>query len=139
MKKLYIIIIGIVVLIFFSIVIVNSTSERYDFDKITKTFLNTYNKDKVSKISVYRGESLYYIIDFKYQNKKHIGVLNRNEKLIYEVEKDKLFNLIKDNKTIGYKYDKLIFEVKKNTKNGFTYYYYDALSGEFIKKISIDK
>ena len=49
-----------------------------------------------------------------------------------------LFKIEENDYIIGYKYDKLVYEVKEKKDDGFNYIYYDAISGEMINKIYLD-
>ncbi len=146
MKKTVIIVLSIIVCIFVVIFCVNflaTNKSDQDLDRIKKTFIiNNENIDDVTNIYVYNGDDTYYIIEYISNNEKYISVLDDKEKHYIDVKYDELKDIdeIKNNKyTIGYKYDKLIYEVKTSSKDGFTYSYYDALNGEFIKKIELDK
>ena len=139
MKKILILIISIIVVLFGSIIIINNMSSYKDLDIVSKAFLINNDKDSIKSIKVYSSNSLYYIIENTKDNKEFVAVLDNKEKIILDIEKDKLFNINEKNYIYGYKYDKLIYEIKEDHKNGFVYYYYDALNGELIKKINMDK
>ncbi len=141
MKKILITVLCILVFaLILILLIVNFSSLGHD--KSIRTARETFqknNKDvEITDIQLYYGDQAYYIVFYKKNNIEFVGVLNKNYTKILEVEKSKLFNL-EENSTLGYKDEKLIYEVKKNTKDGFTYSYYDALTGEFIKNIKLNK
>lgn len=141
MKKTFITILCVLVFaLILTIVIVNFSSLKYskDLKSVEETFQKVNKDTKISKIETYYGDKTYYIIYYKKNNKNFISVLDDKNNKILEIEKTKLFNL-KGKKTLGYKNDKLIYEVKKSNKDGFTYSYYDAITGEFIKNIKLGK
>ncbi len=141
MKKIFITILCVLVFaLILILVIVNFSTLSYnkDLNSAKNTFLKNNKDTTVSEIKTYYGEDTYYIVFYKKDDIEFIGVLNKNYNKVLEVEKSKLFNL-KEDSTIGYKNNKLIYEVKETTKDGFTYSYYDALTGDFIKNIKLNK
>lgn len=146
MKKIFITIIAIILFIFVLIFCVNflaTNKNTKDINTVKNAFIiNNEKIDKVVDIYIYNGDKPYYIIKYLSENKEYISILDSDEKHYIDSSVDKLVKIdeIKDKEyTMGYKYDKLIYEVKENKKKGFNYLYYDALSGEFIKKIELDK
>lgn len=141
MKKIFITILCVLVFaLILILVIVNFSTLSYnkDLNSAKNTFLKNNKDTTVSEIKTYYGKDTYYIVFYKKDDIEFIGVLNKNYNKVLEVEKSKLFNL-KEDSTIGYKNNKLIYEVKETTKDGFTYSYYDALTGDFIKNIKLNK
>ena len=146
MKKILLIIISIIVFIFVVIFCVNflaTNKNDKSIDTVRNAFIiNNENIDEVTDVYIYSGDKTYYIIKYLSDNKKYISVLDNSEVHYIDTEEDKLANIdeIKDKEyVIGYKYDKLIYEVKEEESNGFSYLYYDALTGELIKKIELNK
>lgn len=141
MKKIIITLICIVLFILIlAIVIVNFSSLNYNknLKKVETSFINNNNNIKNVKVGTYYSNKTYYIIQYEEKNIAYISVLNSDMKEIIKQKKDSLSKQKKDY-IIGYKYDKLIYEYKKNTKDGFVYLYYDAITGEFIKDIKLSK
>ena len=141
MKKIIIAVLSILVFSFILVVLItNLSSHNYNKNnlKVENNFVSKNKNVKDINVEQYYGEQQYYIVSYKLDNKDYISVLDNNEKEIVKVDKSTLYDLKKTSK-IGYKYDKLIYEVKKNSNDGFTYSYYDAITGEFIKKIKLNK
>lgn len=145
MKKIIIIVISILLVVLTTIFIITNLGVKKNSTNIKSAenilYLN-YNVQTIEKTEVYYGNDTYYISYFNKDNKKYIGVLDTDYKLVITVEENTLKQIdeIKnEDYKIGYKYDKLIYEIKKGNKDGYTYSYYDALTGEFIKKININR
>lgn len=145
MKKVIVIIVSIVVLILGAILIMSwlgNSKPKSDIKAAENVIYINHNASTISKTNVYYGEDLYYISNYKKDDKEYICVLDKDFNLTMNVDKISLKEIeeIKDKEyVVGFKYDKLIYEIKKENKDGFTYSYYDALTGEFIKKINIDR
>ena len=140
MKKIFITILSILVVALVLIILITNLSSRKhnkEIISVEKTFLKTNKDIEILETSIYYGDKTYYIINYKKSNNNYISV-HDGKTDIFTTEENKLYKLNKES-TIGYKYDKLIYEIKKESKDGFTYSYYDALSGEFIKKIKLNK
>lgn len=141
MKKLIITIISVLaIILILTIIIVNFSTIKHNknLSQAQNSFQKKNQNAEIMKVESYYGEDTYYIINYKANKIEYIGVLNNKNDIILTIEKSKLYNL-KENKVIGYKNNKLIYEVKKSTKDGFTYSYYNALTGEFIKNIKLNK
>ena len=142
MKKIIITTISIIFIVLIAIILMTNlgNSKNKANTKAAENILYmNYNAKSIEKTEIYYGDNTYYI---SYFNKDNIGVLDDKYKLIMTINKNDLKQideLENNNYVIGYKYDKLIYEIKKENKDGFTYSYYDALNGEFIKKINIDR
>ncbi|MBQ7140127.1 MAG: hypothetical protein IJO32_01330 [Bacilli bacterium] len=145
MKKIVITVLSILIsLLILIIIIVNfsNSPKAKDLNQVETTFLINYNVKSIENIEAYYGDKIYYVLNYTKDNNKYIGILDEKENLITSVLKNELKSIdeIKNNDySIGYKDDKIIYEVKKDNKNGFIYYYYDALTGEFIKNIKLNK
>lgn len=145
MKKMIITVLSVLLaLLILIIVIVNfsNSSKVKDLNQVETTFLINYNAKSVENVEVYYGDKIYYVLNYIKDNNEYIGILDEKENLVTSVLKNELKNIdeIKDNDySIGYKDNKIIYKVKKDSKNGFIYYYYDALTGEFIKNIKLNK
>lgn len=145
MKKVVITILGVLVaLLVLIIIIVNfsSSPKAKNLEQVKTTFLINYNAKSIENIESYYGDKVYYILNYTKDNNNYVGILDNKEILITSVLKNELKKIeeIKDNNySIGYKDNKIIYEVKKENKNGFIYYYYDALTGEYIKNIKLNK
>lgn len=103
------------------------------------TVMINYNIDSIDDIYVYTGEDSFYIIKYSKDSIKYIGVVDKKYNMVLDIEESTLSNIDEKDYTIGYKYEKLIYEVKKENNDGLNYYYYDALTSELIKKISVNR
>ena len=145
MKKIITIIVTVLIVVLCSIIIMSALGNnkpKSDIKSANNIMYLNYGASTISETNVYYGEDLYYISNYNKDNKKYIGVLDKDYNLTMNVEEALLKEIdeLKGEKyIIGYKYDKLVYEVKKERKDGFTYSYYDALNGEFIKKINVDR
>ena len=145
MKKMIITVLGVLLgLLILIIIIVNfsNSPKAKDLNQVRTTFLINYNAKSIENVEAYHGDKIYYVLNYTKDNNKYVGILDEKENLITSVLKSELKNIneIKNNDySIGYKDDKIIYEVKKDSKNGFIYYYYEALTGEFIKNIKLNK
>jgi len=145
MKKVIISVVSILtVLLILIIIIVNfsNSPKTKDLEKVKTTFLINYNATSIENVESYYGDKIYYVLNYTKDNNNYVGILDEKEILVTSVLKSELKNIdeIKNNNySIGYKDNKIIYEVKKESKNGFIYYYYDALTGEFIKNIKLNK
>lgn len=140
MKKIFITILSILAVALVLIILITNLSFRKhnkEIINVEKTFLKTNKDIEILETNIYYGDKTYYIINYKKSNNNYISVHDGKTDIL-TTEENKLYKLNKES-TIGYKYDKLIYEIKKESKDGFTYSYYDALSGEFIKKIKLNK
>ena len=141
MKKLIITILIIIIVIVSSILIITAVGTNNVDNNIkrakTALMINEH-VDSINNMDMYYGNKKYYIADYIFDNKEYIGIMNTKYELIKKEEKSKLYK-IDGNYEIGYKNDKIIYEVKKKNKDGIVYYYYDALNGELINKIDIDR
>ena len=145
MKKVIIIFISILVVVLLSIILVThlgNTNNNYDTDKAKNVLYINYGVEKINDISVYFGENTYYISKIEKEKQNYISVLDNEYNLVLMIEKEKVKNpsdISNDNITLGYKYDKLVYEVKEQNKNGYNYIYYNAVDGELIKKIKMNR
>lgn len=141
MKKIVIAVLSVLVFTFILIVLITNLSS-FNYNKnnklVEKHFVSKNKNITDIAVEQYYGDNQYYIVSYKSENKEYLSILDEKENKIFNIEKTSLYNLKKDFK-IGYKYDKLIYEVKEVKKDGFTYSYYDALTGEFIKSIKLNK
>ena len=145
MKKIIIIVISILVVGFGAIVLVNylgNSSNNHDTSQAKNILFINYGADEVNDINVYFGEETYYISKMKKENINYISVLDLEYELVLMVEENKIKDvkeITKNEAILGYKYDKLIYEVKEKNKDGYNYTYYNALDGELIKKIKTNR
>ena len=145
MKKIIITIVSIMIVVLVAILLMSwlgNNKPKADISAAEKIIYINYNATSIIDTKAYYGEELFYISTYNKENKEYIGILDKEYNLIMNVEKESLKEIeeIKNQEyVIGYKYDKLIYEIKKESKDGFTYSYYDALTGDFIKKINIDR
>ena len=141
MKKTIISIITIFVVILISILLITyfgSNNIEANIKEAKTALMINNHIDDIKNIDVYYGDETYYVADYILNNKEYIGIMNTKYELINSIEKDKLFKIEKDY-IIGYKNNKIIYEVKENNKDGIVYYYYDATNGELINKINMNR
>ena len=79
------------------------------------------------------------MINYTSNKEECISVIDDKEKHYIDYKKSELYKIDEEDYVIGYKYDKLVYEVKEEVKDGFNYIYYDALTGDLIKKVQLDK
>lgn len=143
MKKNILLILGILLFIFVVIFCVNFLATNKiskDIDIVKNAFIiNNEDVDNILDAYVYYGDEMYYVIKYESDNTKYISVIDDKEKHYIDIKLDELANIDKKEYVIGYKYDKLIYEIEKKNDSGITISYYDALTGKFIKKIKLDK
>ncbi|MBE6152913.1 MAG: hypothetical protein E7166_01610 [Firmicutes bacterium] len=145
MKKIIITVVSIFLIALIAIIIttnLGNSKPHTDIKAAENVIFINYNAESIDKIEIYYGEDTYYISYYNKDSKKHVCVLDKDYNLIMTVENEKLKTIdeIKnDEYKIGYKYEKLVYEIKKENKDGYTYSYYDVLTGEFIKKINVDR
>ena len=145
MKKVIIIFVSILVVALLSIILVTylgNSNNNYDTDKAKNILFINYGVEKVNDISVYFGENTYYISKIEKENQNYISVLDNEYNLVLMIESEKLkksSDIADNNITLGYKYDKLVYEVKEENKDGYNYIYYNAVDGELIKKIKMNR
>jgi len=145
MKKVIIIIISILVIALISIIVVTHLGDsktNYNTDNAKNILFINYDVETVNDIDVYFGEEIYYIANINKEDTEYISVQDTEYELVLMVEKDKIKNskdITKNEAILGYKYEKLIYEVKEESKDGYNYIYYNALDGEQIKKIKINR
>ena len=140
MKKIIIGIIVAVVIIFILIVSVNLLSSNHkDIDTIKQAYIiNNENVDEIIDIYEYYGDKTYYVVTYMSNNIKMLSVIDDEWNEYTNIEYNSLFKIEENDYIIGYKYDKLVYEVKEKKDDGFNYIYYDAISGEMINKIYLD-
>lgn len=145
MKKIIITIVSIVFIVLVAILIMSklgNSKPNTDIKSAENILYINYGANSIDSTEVYYGEEVYYILHYNKDNHGYIGVLDKDYNLIMNVENSSLKQIeeIKSKDyVVGYKYDKLIYEIKKENKDGYTYSYYNALTGEFIKKINMDR
>ncbi len=145
MKKIIITIVSILLIVLVAILIMSklgNSKPNANIKSAENVLYINYGAANISKTNVYYGEEVYYISYYTKDNNDYIGVMDKDYNLTMNVEKSSLKQIdeIKNqNYTVGYKYEKLIYGIKKENKDGYTYSYYDALTGEFIKKINMDR
>lgn len=145
MKKVIITVVSILVVALISIILIThlgNSNNNYDTKKARTILLINYGVENINDISVYFGEETYYISKIEKENQNYISVLDNEYNLVLMIEDEKLKNPndITDKPTLlGYKYDNLVYEIKEKSKDGYNYTYYNAVDGELIKKIKMNR
>jgi len=145
MKKIIITVISIALVVLIAILVMSNlgnSKPKTDIKAAENILYINYDASSIDNTKVYYGEEVYYISYYNKDNNDYVGVLDKDYNLTMNVETSSLKQIdeIKGKDYIvGYKYDKLIYEIKKENKDGYTYSYYDALTGDFIKKINMDR
>lgn len=141
-KKIIITVVIVLIIVLASIILMTNLSTnniKTNKEQAKTTLMMNYNIKSVEKIEIYNGDNTYYIAYYKNDNKDYVGIMNTKYELVTSTLKEKLNNIKEKNYVIGYKNDKIIYELKKENKDGIVYYYYDALTGELINKINMDR
>ena len=141
MKRIIITIIITLIIIISGILIItgigtNKVDKRIEQAK-TVLLINNH-VDDIKSINVYYGNKTYYVSKYVIDNKEYVGIMDTKYNLVKQEEANNLKNIDEDY-IIGYKDDKIIYEVKKKSKDGLIYYYYNALDGNLINKINVDR
>ncbi len=143
MKKMIISIVAIAIILVVVVFCVNflATNKRSkNLEDVKNAFIiNNANVDSVNSVNVYYGDKTYYVINYTSNKEECISVIDDKEKHYIDYKKSELYKIDEEDYVIGYKYDKLVYEVKEEVKDGFNYIYYDALTGDLIKKVQLDK
>jgi len=124
MKKIIITIISIIIVILVSILIMSklgNNKPNTDIKSAENILYINYDAENIDETKVYYGEETYYISYFSKDNNNYIGVLDKDYNLTMTVQRNELKQIdeIGDNEYIvGYKYEKLVYEIRKENKDG---------------------
>ncbi len=142
MKKIILVVVGVLLIGVIAVILMTNLSSsnlKKNIETAKTTVMLNYNIDSIQEVTVYNGEESYYIMSYTKDTKKYIGVISKDYNMVFSIEEAKLANIDEKDYQIGYKDKKLIYEVQKEDKDGLNYYYYDALTKELIKKISVNR
>ena len=145
MKKIIIVVVSVLIVSLLAIILIThlgNSNTNYDVNKAKNILLINYGAESISDISVYFGEETYYVSKMTKEGEKYISVLNKEYILELMVEENKIKNpqdITSHETVLGYKYDKLVYEVKEKSNDGYNYIYYNALDGKQIMKIKMNR
>lgn len=129
MKKIIIIFIVIVLLVFGSIFFLVFNNDKYS-DRIELEIKENYDvKDKIIYLNKY---DLYYII----LTNKNLIVLDENYEEVLKEDSKKIIRF-SDKYEIVYRLNSVMFEKKKISSDKIIYEYYDIYNNEFIDTLEI--
>lgn len=129
MKKIIIIFVSLVLIVFLSKVYVISSNINYE-NNTEKEIKDNYDiKDKINYLN---KNNSYYII----KTNKNLIVLDSNYQEILKEDINKIKDINKDYEIV-YRLNKVMYEVKKVSKNKITYEYYDIYTNELIDTLEI--
>ena len=134
MRKIHVSILIIVIILVVGVLYISyiTTQNETQLNKIVQNIQENYNiKEEINYSNQYGN---YYIITTKNQ----VIVLNKEYQ---EILKEDISSLAenKENLSLIYKTNKLMYEKTTRKENEITYKYYDATTGELIKTTSLER
>lgn len=129
MKKIIIVFISLVLLIFFFILFPVARNNKYT-NNLEKEIKDNYEiKEEINYLN---KSNLYYII----LTTKNLIVLNKDYKEILKEDTNKIKILDKDYEIV-YRLNNIMYETKEISKDKITYNYYDVYTNELIDTLVV--